>query len=682
MQFLDQAGVQSLWNAIKAKAAASKTTLTEEDGTGKGTAAYVRVSGAAVTGTGEDGHTNYVVELVNGASNKDVQDAKEALYGGTIPASGAETITSLDQRIDSLETASTVTVEKLATAESGYLASYVVKQNNTQVGATINIPKDLLVKSGEVREISAAEADDAQMPEGTKVLDFVVNTVEGDETPTHIIIPVSDLVDVYTGGNGINVSSANVISAVVDHTTEKYLTVGANGIKVSGVDQAISDAVDAAKSELKGTKAAGDTTDETIRGAKDYADAAVAAKNVTATGDSYVSASASNNQVTVAATATTQASLALADSALQGVDSTPAGTNVQVTLGKSGKNVTVAVDETGLTTALAGKVDKVEGSSLMTQAEHEKLAAIEADADVNIIETVKVDNVPLTPDANKAVNIDLSGKADKVASPTSGNFAGLDANGNLTDSGSKAADFATAAQGALADSAIQSVTGETDITGGNDELVAVTASTNASHAVTLASKVKTQAVATAVASTADGLATAADVKSYVDGKTTIASHTETAAAPSGTTPTGTMVVSSVTTENGGVTAVGSVEVEALGAAAAAEARLRGDTTSSKYNPNETLTTLRTAIDAMGGDAGSIAQQIQTEIEKLDSDVNVASTASAGHVLSTNTNTTTNAAATPVANVLTSLTITDGKISAATGETIGAIPAATLQTIFV
>lgn len=46
-------------------------------------------------------------------------------------------------------------------------------------------------------------------------------------------------------------------------------------------------------------------------------------------------------------------------------------------------------------------------------------------------------------------------KADKVASATAGNFAGLDANGNLTDSGAKAADFATAAQGAKADSAVQ-----------------------------------------------------------------------------------------------------------------------------------------------------------------------------------------------------------------------------------
>ena len=38
---------------------------------------------------------------------------------------------------------------------------------------------------------------------------------------------------------------------------------------------------------------------------------------------------------------------------------------------------------------------------------------------------------------------DISGKADKVTGATSGNFAGLDANGNLTDSGKKPSDFLT-----------------------------------------------------------------------------------------------------------------------------------------------------------------------------------------------------------------------------------------------
>lgn len=49
----------------------------------------------------------------------------------------------------------------------------------------------------------------------------------------------------------------------------------------------------------------------------------------------------------------------------------------------------------------------------------------------------------------------LGAKADKVTGAVVGNFAGLDGTGNLTDSGSKASDFATAAQGTTADSAVQ-----------------------------------------------------------------------------------------------------------------------------------------------------------------------------------------------------------------------------------
>lgn len=47
-------------------------------------------------------------------------------------------------------------------------------------------------------------------------------------------------------------------------------------------------------------------------------------------------------------------------------------------------------------------------------------------------------------DKEKLDGVDYSSKADKVASATNGNFAGLDSNGNLTDSGSKASDFVAA----------------------------------------------------------------------------------------------------------------------------------------------------------------------------------------------------------------------------------------------
>lgn len=60
-------------------------------------------------------------------------------------------------------------------------------------------------------------------------------------------------------------------------------------------------------------------------------------------------------------------------------------------------------------------------------------------------------NGDLTDSGSKASDFltshqDISGKADKVTSATSGNFAGLDSNGNLTDSGSKASDFLTSHQ--------------------------------------------------------------------------------------------------------------------------------------------------------------------------------------------------------------------------------------------
>lgn len=84
------------------------------------------------------------------------------------------------------------------------------------------------------------------------------------------------------------------------------------------------------------------------------------------------------------------------------------------------------------------KVDKVEGKQLSTEdyttAEKTKLAGVETGAQVNAIESVSVDGTALAI-ANKGVNIDLSGKANKAANPTAGHIATLDASGNPTDSG-------------------------------------------------------------------------------------------------------------------------------------------------------------------------------------------------------------------------------------------------------
>lgn len=88
----------------------------------------------------------------------------------------------------------------------------------------------------------------------------------------------------------------------------------------------------------------------------------------------------------------------------------------------------------GITAALADKVDKEAGKSLMSSAEHTKLDNLPADAEANVLECVQVNGTDLPIDTNKKVNINLSGKADKVVGATNGNFAVLDSNGNLVDS--------------------------------------------------------------------------------------------------------------------------------------------------------------------------------------------------------------------------------------------------------
>ena len=77
-------------------------------------------------------------------------------------------------------------------------------------------------------------------------------------------------------------------------------------------------------------------------------------------------------------------------------------------------------------------------------------------ADKNVTKAKLEDSVQASlnlADTALQAHQDISGKADKVSGAVSGNFAGLDANGNLTDSGKKAADFevAGAAAKALAD---------------------------------------------------------------------------------------------------------------------------------------------------------------------------------------------------------------------------------------
>jgi hypothetical protein len=135
-----------------------------------------------------------------------------------------------------------VTVEKLATATAGYAHSYAVKQNGVQVGATIDIPKDFLVKSATVETVTTANTPVTGYTVGQKYLDFVVNSIDNDATASHIYLLVEDLVDVYNEGNGIELGPNNTFSVKINSSNANGLSVDSNGLAL-GLATASTDSV-------------------------------------------------------------------------------------------------------------------------------------------------------------------------------------------------------------------------------------------------------------------------------------------------------------------------------------------------------------------------------------------------------------------------------------------------------
>lgn len=83
-----------------------------------------------------------------------------------------------------------------------------------------------------------------------------------------------------------------------------------------------------------------------------------------------------------------------------------------------GYNKDGSMTQAAMTTMLGNKVDKVTGKGLSTNdyttEEKTKLANIEANANVNIIESVKVNGIALAPDVNKAVDITVPTKTSDI----------------------------------------------------------------------------------------------------------------------------------------------------------------------------------------------------------------------------------------------------------------------------
>ena len=220
---------QNAWSNITVKKQSTASTAVV------GASADVTLKADAKTDTFSIASGNKWVDIAGEGKEVTIGHGLSSVIAGTYGDASKSVKVTVDEagHVTSAEEVAIAeySVVKLETATDGYLASYQLQKDGAPAGATINIPKDYLVKSASVK--TATADDPSGFAEGTKYIDFVVNTYDTDSgtgKESHIYLNVQDLVDVYTAGNGIEISEANAISVKV--VAENGLSVDASGVKM------------------------------------------------------------------------------------------------------------------------------------------------------------------------------------------------------------------------------------------------------------------------------------------------------------------------------------------------------------------------------------------------------------------------------------------------------------------
>lgn len=150
-------------------------------------------------------------------------------------------------------TAPEYTVVKQGTAEEGFFSTYYLTKDGAQVGEKINIPKDFLVNSADIFEVETADQPYAGAQVGDLYIDFVINSKNADDTASHVYLPVNELVDAYTGGNGITITPQNEVSVKIDAANANGLSADGSGLKMAVATADTAGAMAAAdKTKLNG----------------------------------------------------------------------------------------------------------------------------------------------------------------------------------------------------------------------------------------------------------------------------------------------------------------------------------------------------------------------------------------------------------------------------------------------
>lgn len=151
------------------------------------------------------------------------------------------------------------TITKDTQAETGYAHTYHLQKDGVNVGASINIPKDMVVESGSVETCTQ---DDVPV-EGYRVGDKYIDLVLANSGQSHLYILVSDLIDVYTGSTYIDIINNEIslkYSTLETKLQDTFYTESEIDTKVSALEAADT-ALDTAKADKATTLAGYGITD-------------------------------------------------------------------------------------------------------------------------------------------------------------------------------------------------------------------------------------------------------------------------------------------------------------------------------------------------------------------------------------------------------------------------------------
>lgn len=164
--------------------------------------------------------------------------------------------------IDEVDENFTVSVEKQTNPDTGFLATYVIKQGVNALSPKINIPRDFLVKSASVKTVTTANTPVTGYNVGDKYIDFVVNAKEGASSEEHLYLNVNDLVDIYTADESTLTLSNNQfrikevpvakISGVLPENQVTHQDISGKVDKVTGKGLSTNDYTTADKNKLAG----------------------------------------------------------------------------------------------------------------------------------------------------------------------------------------------------------------------------------------------------------------------------------------------------------------------------------------------------------------------------------------------------------------------------------------------